>query len=86
MPTTSSDALKSILQVRQFKPASFGAAALPFFGLDQSWCFINHGAFGACLKTVLEAVSATDQYLEKQPLRFIDRELLPQVTGFETNG
>jgi selenocysteine lyase/cysteine desulfurase len=47
------------------------------FYLDDSWTFINHGAFGAALKQALTAATAWQVYCERQPLRFLDRDLLP---------
>ncbi|KAK3097165.1 hypothetical protein FSP39_006983 [Pinctada imbricata] len=39
--------------------------------------FLNHGAFGAVLKGALSLAQAWQSYIERQPLRFFDRELLP---------
>ncbi|CAI8058002.1 L-cysteine desulfhydrase [Geodia barretti] len=47
------------------------------FHLSASWTFINHGAFGAVLKEALAAAAVWQVYCERQPLRFLDRELLP---------
>lgn len=49
------------------------------FLLDGSWTFINHGAFGASAKEVELECQAWRMHLERQPLRFIDRELLPHL-------
>ncbi|XP_059153483.1 uncharacterized protein LOC131939285 [Physella acuta] len=48
-----------------------------FFLLEEACCFLNHGAFGGVLKPALETVHKWQEYSEKQPLRFYDRELLP---------
>jgi selenocysteine lyase/cysteine desulfurase len=48
-----------------------------YFFLDEKWTFINHGAFGAVLKPALSVAMAWQLYCERQPLRFLDRELLP---------
>jgi isopenicillin-N epimerase len=45
--------------------------------LDPEVVFINHGAFGACPTTVLEAQQTFRQQLEREPLRFIMREFEP---------
>ncbi|RUS72039.1 hypothetical protein EGW08_020203 [Elysia chlorotica] len=48
-----------------------------FFLLEESCCFLNHGAFGASLKPALETARKWQLYTEEQPLRFYDRELMP---------
>lgn len=53
----------------------FGVAMRPHFYLDPSWTFINHGAFGGACKLAMKASQRWAEYAEKQPLRFIDREL-----------
>jgi isopenicillin-N epimerase len=59
-------------------PLSFGTTTrTECFGLDPTWTFINHGAFGAACKPALEVSFAWQHYTEEQPLRFIDRELFP---------
>ena len=45
--------------------------------LDPDWTFLNHGSFGACPTPVLDAQSAIRARLERQPVRFLDRELPP---------
>jgi selenocysteine lyase/cysteine desulfurase len=45
--------------------------------LGTEYFFVNHGAFGAAAKAVFEAAQAWRRYAEQQPLKFIDRELLP---------
>ena len=47
------------------------------FMLDKSWTFLNHGAFGASLKMWIR--SWWRYYLEQQPLRYFDRDLLPHL-------
>lgn len=41
--------------------------------------FLNHGAFGAALKEGLQSATVWREYCEQQPLRFMDREALPQL-------
>lgn len=43
------------------------------------WTFLNHGAFGGTLKPVLQTVHQLQLYIESQPLRFVDRELIPNM-------
>lgn len=57
--------------------ANFGRPARALFGIDWDWTFINHGAFGAPLLSAVEVSHLWNLYSEKQPLRFLDRELLP---------
>ena len=45
--------------------------------LDPDWTFLNHGSFGACPTPVLAAQAAIRERLERQPVRFLDRELPP---------
>ncbi|GFS21943.1 isopenicillin N epimerase [Elysia marginata] len=48
-----------------------------FFLLEDSCCFLNHGAFGAALKPGLDTARQWQLYAEQQPLRFYDREVMP---------
>jgi hypothetical protein len=58
----------------------FGAAARRCFRIDfSSWTFINHGAFGAPSAAAMAAAEQWRERCEAQPLRFIDRELLPAL-------
>eukprot|EP00980_Cylindrotheca_fusiformis_P024456 scaffold11926_cov126-Cylindrotheca_fusiformis.AAC.9 len=49
------------------------------FLLDPSWTFLNHGAFGASLRVGYERAEQWRYYLERQPLRYFDRDLLPHL-------
>ena len=55
-------------------PAGFGRAARDqfFLRLDE-FTFINHGAFGACLRAPYAVAHAWQRHCEAQPLRFLDR-------------
>ena len=51
------------------------------FLLEEETTFLNHGAFGACLSDALAAAQHWQRVVERQPLRFLDRELLPHLVG-----
>ncbi|CAF4237096.1 unnamed protein product, partial [Rotaria magnacalcarata] len=46
-----------------------------YFLLDNKYVYLNHGAFGCVLRPALECSHLFQYYIEKQPLRFYDREL-----------
>lgn len=48
---------------------------LDFWWLEPEVTFLNHGAFGACPKPVLEIQQQFRQRLEQQPLRFLAQDL-----------
>lgn len=48
---------------------------LNFWWLEPEVTFLNHGAFGACPKPVLEIQQQFRQRLEQQPLRFLAQDL-----------
>lgn len=57
---------------------SFGVEMRKHFLLDlDNWTFLNHGAFGCVLKDALETAYKWQCYVERQPVRFVDREMLP---------
>ena len=47
------------------------------WNLDPDWCFLNHGAFGGALKAATRIKRQYEDLMESQPLRFVDRQLLP---------
>ena len=47
----------------------------PFWPLDPSVAYLNHGSFGACPKAVLERQSALRAELEREPVDFLWRTL-----------
>ena len=51
------------------------------FYLDDEWTFVNHGAFGAVCRVAMTAAREWAEYAERQPLRFIDRELFPHAVA-----
>ncbi|KAL9969319.1 hypothetical protein ACROYT_G021518 [Oculina patagonica] len=57
---------------------TFGVEMRKHFFLDlENWTFLNHGAFGCVLKDALETAYKWQCYVERQPVRFVDREMLP---------
>lgn len=55
-------------------------AIVSSFVLDiPHWTFLNHGAFGAGLRVGLDRAAQWRRYLDQQPLRFFDRDLLPHL-------
>lgn len=57
---------------------AFGMEMRKHFLLDlDNWTFLNHGAFGCVLKDALETAYKWQCYVERQPVRFVDREMLP---------
>ena len=71
------------LEVPTFtKKVPFGSEAkLAHFFIDPTWVFINHGAFGAVVREAMETSQRWQIYVETQPLRALDRDLLPLI-GF----
>ena len=51
------------------------------FFIDPTWTFINHGAFGAVLREVMDTAQKWQNYVETQPLRALDRDLLPLIVS-----
>ncbi len=51
------------------------SVADPFWLLDESVCFLNHGSFGSCPRPVLEEQSELRRLMEAEPVRFLDGEL-----------
>lgn len=45
----------------------------------QRWTFLNHGAFGGALKVGYDRAEQWRLHLERQPLRYFDRDLLPHL-------
>src|SRR5262245_6607813 len=43
--------------------------------LDPAITFLNHGSFGACPRAVLDAQAALRAEIEREPVRFLGREL-----------
>jgi hypothetical protein len=48
------------------------------YSLQDGITFLNHGAFGATLKSCLDSKRQWAEYIEKQPVRFFDRYLVVQ--------
>ncbi|MCA9519285.1 MAG: aminotransferase class V-fold PLP-dependent enzyme, partial [Myxococcales bacterium] len=45
------------------------------FMLDEGMSYLNHGSFGACVEPAWRAQTALREQLERQPVRFMTREL-----------
>ena len=64
-------------------PASGDGVAYDYgqdFYIDRvNWKFLNHGAFGGALKVGHLRAESWRKYLETQPLRYFDRDLLPHL-------
>ncbi|MFZ5547395.1 MAG: aminotransferase class V-fold PLP-dependent enzyme [Pseudomonadota bacterium] len=58
-------------------PVQFGRALLPLWPLDPSITYLNHGTVGATPCAVLAAQAALRDEIERQPARFLLRELTP---------
>ena len=66
--------------VPRFDPTDFGhAMRTVHFSLDPTWTFVNHGAFGAPCTFGMAAAAAWRSHAERQPLKFIDRELFAHL-------
>src|SRR5256885_6965055 len=59
---------------RLVKRPMSGPAAI-HWSLDPTITYLNHGAFGACPRVVLEVQARYRARLEEEPVRFLDREL-----------
>ncbi|CAE8687036.1 unnamed protein product, partial [Polarella glacialis] len=62
--------------------AIFGEKARAHFRLDENssqTLFLNHGAFGGSLTVALQSKRHWADYVEQQPVRFVDRELFSQA-------
>lgn len=51
------------------------------WSLDPTVAFLTHGTFGATPRVVLEAQQAWRERLEREPVRFLDRELEGRLAG-----
>ena len=50
------------------------------FMIDRTnWTFLNHGAFGAALQSGYKRAEQWRLHLERQPLRYFDRDLMPHL-------
>ena len=63
---------------RRCTPADFGAAVRrTHWRISPEWTFVNHGAFGGALVPAMAIKRRYEDLMEEQPLRFVDRTLLP---------
>lgn len=60
------------------------AADPALWPLDPAVVFLNHGSFGSCPRAVLDYQRAMRDRLERQPLRFLVRELEPLLDEART--
>src|SRR5512139_3883047 len=58
-------------------PPRFGRSLLPLWALDPAITYLNHGTVGATPRAVLAAQAALRDEIERQPARFLLRELTP---------
>lgn len=86
---------ENLAELMALDNAVYQAPALPFspqepkqslldnrldFLIDfDNWTFLNHGAFGGALASAVHRSDQWRNYLEKQPLRYFDRVLLPHL-------
>ena len=56
------------------KAVSASVLMRELFLLDPEVCFLNHGSFGACPRSVFERYQAWQAQLERQPVAFLDPE------------
>ncbi len=57
----------------------FGRKARDKYFYIKDCTFLNHGAFGGVLSSGLRCAQKWQTYIETQPLKFFDRELLPHL-------
>jgi isopenicillin-N epimerase len=58
-------------------PPHFGRSLLPLWALDPAITYLNHGTVGATPRAVMAAQAALRDEIERQPARFLLRELTP---------
>lgn len=58
-------------------PVQYGRCLLPLWPLDPAITYLNHGTVGATPHAVLAAQAALRDEIERQPARFLLRELAP---------
>lgn len=68
------DSVAAIREQALLEHHQFGKSIRNNFLIDfGAFTFVNHGAFGGCMRHVQKEVSAWQAQCEAQPLRFIDR-------------
>ncbi|XP_072178811.1 uncharacterized protein [Diadema setosum] len=66
-------------ELPKFTDCEFGTEVRQKHFLLEDCTFLNHGAFGATLRDALDVAQQWQRYVERQPLRFFDREVLPHM-------
>ncbi|WP_027891938.1 aminotransferase class V-fold PLP-dependent enzyme [Calidithermus chliarophilus] len=66
---------------RHPSPLTFGRAMLEHWLLDPAITYLNHGTVGATPRRVLEAQQAIRDEIERQPARYLLRELMNLAPG-----
>ncbi|RED48028.1 aminotransferase class V-fold PLP-dependent enzyme [Aestuariispira insulae] len=59
----------------------WGRDARKFWYLEEECTYLNHGAYGAISRPVMEAAEKTRHGIERQPTRYLREELIPQLRG-----
>lgn len=73
---------RSIDQIEDNPIAPFAA----HWTLDPAVSYLNHGSFGACPATVLQAQTLLRQDLEREPIDFLDSTLHAPGAGLDAKG
>src|SRR5258706_888543 len=82
---SSAGSARAVVLEAMSSPARDGAPDLAVhWTLDPNVTYLNHGAFGACRRTVLEVQTEWRARLEREPVRFFLSELEPRLDEVRT--